>query len=102
MDLVNNYECTCDVGYMGINCEIDINECDPDPCNSLSNESTCIDLIGQFEVRFKSYFKFYFSYFVFSAIVSLASTVTSAKLILMNVMLTLVTQFQLTANVSIK
>lgn len=26
-------EPSCDTGYTGIHCEVDINECDPDPCH---------------------------------------------------------------------
>ena len=33
------YVCNCHVGYTGINCDIDINECDAEPCH---NNGTCI------------------------------------------------------------
>lgn len=33
------YVCFCHVGYTGINCDIDIDECDAEPCH---NNGTCI------------------------------------------------------------
>lgn len=33
------YVCFCNVGYTGINCDIDIDECDAEPCQ---NNGTCI------------------------------------------------------------
>ena len=32
------YTCDCEAGYNGTNCEEDINECDPDPCQ---NSAVC-------------------------------------------------------------
>lgn len=40
--------CTCSLGYTGIFCETDINECEPAPCQ---NGGECIDLIGQYKCR---------------------------------------------------
>ncbi|XP_054726522.1 protein crumbs isoform X4 [Anastrepha obliqua] len=42
---INAYECVCQPGYTGINCEVDINECDSNPC---TKGSTCIDMINNF------------------------------------------------------
>jgi Notch-like protein len=36
------YTCTCAEGYAGTNCEEDINECDPDPCQ---NGATCTETL---------------------------------------------------------
>ena len=40
IDLVADYNCSCAIGYLGINCEIDINECDSNPCEY---DATCED-----------------------------------------------------------
>lgn len=31
-DMINSYSCTCQVGYTGLNCETEVNECAADPC----------------------------------------------------------------------
>ncbi|XP_065210644.1 protein crumbs isoform X2 [Planococcus citri] len=40
----NGYECVCMPGAMGVNCEININECDSNPCKN----GKCNDLLGSF------------------------------------------------------
>ena len=42
LDHVNEYSCTCADGYMGLNCEIEINECDSNPC---LNGAVCLDKV---------------------------------------------------------
>ena len=42
-DDINTYKCECPIGWTGGNCEININECDPDPCK---NGGKCKDGIG--------------------------------------------------------
>ncbi|XP_078605646.1 uncharacterized protein LOC144878662 isoform X13 [Branchiostoma floridae x Branchiostoma japonicum] len=38
-------DCQCPLGFTGVNCADNINECDPDPCQ---NNATCIDGINKF------------------------------------------------------
>ncbi|CAH1272075.1 CRB1 [Branchiostoma lanceolatum] len=38
-------DCQCPLGYTGVNCADNIDECDPDPCQ---NNATCIDGINKF------------------------------------------------------
>ena len=42
---IGSYQCHCHPGWTGTHCEIDINECESDPC---SPGSTCVDLVGKF------------------------------------------------------
>ena len=35
--------CDCVVGFTGVNCTTDIDDCDPDPCD---NNGTCIDEVN--------------------------------------------------------
>ena len=39
----NTHTCICKAGYTANNCEVEINECAPEPCQ---HSSTCIDLIA--------------------------------------------------------
>uniref|UniRef100_A0A1I8AAK5 Delta-like protein n=1 Tax=Steinernema glaseri TaxID=37863 RepID=A0A1I8AAK5_9BILA len=41
-----NYSCSCWKGFTGANCEIKIDECDPNPC---WYNMSCIDKVGDFE-----------------------------------------------------
>lgn len=41
-----NYRCECSLGYRGEWCEIDINECSPNPCSVFYD---CHNLIGRYE-----------------------------------------------------
>ncbi|XP_019643256.1 PREDICTED: LOW QUALITY PROTEIN: protein crumbs-like [Branchiostoma belcheri] len=38
-------DCQCPLGFAGVNCAVNIDECDPDPCQ---NNATCIDGIDKF------------------------------------------------------
>ena len=42
---VGEYECECAPGYEDEECETEINECQPNPCQ---NEATCNDLIADY------------------------------------------------------
>nr|XP_039265795.1 uncharacterized protein LOC120341371 [Styela clava] len=39
------YQCECQPGYTGTNCQTDINECESNPCQ---NEGTCVDLLASY------------------------------------------------------
>ena len=41
---VNDYECKCQSGLEGKSCEINIDECQPNPCQ----HGTCEDRIGHY------------------------------------------------------
>ena len=42
-DEIAGYTCTCYDGYAGVNCDININDCSPDPCdNGVCMVSSCI------------------------------------------------------------
>uniref|UniRef100_H2YSX9 EGF-like domain-containing protein n=1 Tax=Ciona savignyi TaxID=51511 RepID=H2YSX9_CIOSA len=41
-----DYECLCDAGFTGENCEQDVNDCQSDPC---FNHGICHDLINSYE-----------------------------------------------------
>ena len=43
---MSTYSCQCPKGFMGLQCEIDINECANNPCQ---NGGTCLDLIGKYQ-----------------------------------------------------
>ena len=59
-DLFNDYSCSCQPGYFGRNCEMEIDECLPRPCD---NGGTCTDLVNgyhcncptDFEVLYTQY-----------------------------------------------
>ncbi len=40
--------CKCSIGYTGIHCETEINECETNPCQ---NGGTCIDLVGLYKCQ---------------------------------------------------
>jgi hypothetical protein len=40
-----SHACTCDAGYRGDNCEIDIDDCEDEPCTN----GTCIDAVDAFQ-----------------------------------------------------
>ena len=41
----SSYACSCDTGYRGDNCEIDIDDCKDDPCT----HGTCVDGVATFQ-----------------------------------------------------
>ena len=43
VDLVGDYQCQCQPGYTGKNCETNIDECAVSPCR---NGGTCTDLVA--------------------------------------------------------
>ena len=45
VDGVNSYMCDCDEGFEGPSCEVNINDCEPNPCQQ---NATCIDLINDY------------------------------------------------------
>ena len=47
-----NYSCNCKPGWSPPDCEVEINECRPNPCN-LSGTESCEDLIDDFKCRCK-------------------------------------------------
>ena len=38
-DLLNDYVCVCEAGWESKNCDVETNECDPNPC---VNGATCV------------------------------------------------------------
>ena len=46
MDNNLNYKCNCQEGFSGQKCEIEINECDSNPCQ---NNGHCFDQIGSYK-----------------------------------------------------
>ncbi|XP_077990663.1 atrial natriuretic peptide-converting enzyme-like [Glandiceps talaboti] len=44
----NNYTCICTPGYVGVDCEIDFDECGSMPC---VNSGTCIDGVNEYSCR---------------------------------------------------
>lgn len=46
-NLINGYRCLCPNGYNGTRCEINENECDPNPCVN----GFCIDGIAQYKCK---------------------------------------------------
>lgn len=45
-DNASGYECICVPGIIGRNCEININECDSNPC--MKNNGNCVDGVGTY------------------------------------------------------
>ena len=44
-DKFDDYLCLCDDGYFGRDCEFEIDECAPGPCQ---NGATCVDLVADY------------------------------------------------------
>ena len=45
VDRTNDYECVCEDGYTGKNCEINVDDCTNHDC---ANNSTCIDGVNMY------------------------------------------------------
>ncbi|KAL9952656.1 hypothetical protein ACROYT_G039940 [Oculina patagonica] len=43
VDQVNGYVCNCQMGYVGVHCQTNINECSSNPC---LNGATCVDQVN--------------------------------------------------------
>ena len=41
-DMLNDYNCTCASGFVGLHCETEVDDCLPGPCE---NNATCIDQV---------------------------------------------------------
>lgn len=50
IDLIGDYTCKCIPGYAGRNCEGDINECSPSPCNQEGSHD-CQQLVNDFRFQ---------------------------------------------------
>lgn len=49
IDGINDYTCECNgTDFTGDHCEINIDDCDPDPC---LNEATCYDGVNDYQCR---------------------------------------------------
>ncbi len=42
MDGVASYSCLCEVGFTGVDCGVNINECESQPCQ---NDAKCNDMV---------------------------------------------------------
>ena len=49
--LGESFTCVCGPGWTGDTCEVNIDECQEQPC---LNDGHCIDLVGGFQVRYFS------------------------------------------------
>lgn len=54
MDLLDNYECRCPLGYSGRNCEQEIDECQSNPC---VHNGTCENKMGHYRCKCPGGFK---------------------------------------------
>ena len=46
VDLVDDFRCNCLPGYEGKNCDVNIDECEQNPC---LNGAACVDLINDYQ-----------------------------------------------------
>ena len=53
-DKVGDFECICKKGFKGKKCEINIDDCKPNPCYP-GRSINCIDRIDDYNVRKKSF-----------------------------------------------
>ena len=49
LDQVNGFICSCDNGYNGTLCDMEVDECLPEPC---LNDGSCTDNIGSFRCSY--------------------------------------------------
>ena len=57
-DLFNDYFCSCQPGYFGRNCEMEIDECLPRPCE---NGGTCTDLVNEYHCNCPTDFEVWYT-----------------------------------------
>ena len=57
-DLFNDYFCSCQLGYFGRNCEMEIDECLPRPCE---NGGTCTDLVNGYHCNCPTDFEVWYT-----------------------------------------
>ena len=68
-DQLNGYSCDCIPGYTGSDCETEINECQPDPCENGATCNVCNAVFGR---RFPP---FYHGFLVYIRILLMATSV---------------------------
>ena len=59
-DLFNDYSCSCQPGYFGRNCEMEIDECLPRPCE---NGGTCTDFVNGYRCNCSTDFEVWYMHY---------------------------------------